>query len=173
MGTKVTICMEKIFNTFLASPIGFVWLRGTEHGVTALDFLDKKCGSEDRTLPEVILRAKAELQEYFEGSRKKFTVPVLPEGTVFQQQVWKQLQKIPYGKTITYGDLTIRIGHDKRYARAVGSANGQNPISILIPCHRVIGAQGKLTGYASGIWRKKWLLEHEGSLINQQLHLFR
>lgn len=101
-----------------------------------------------------------QLMNYFSGKLNSFDLPLNPEGTVFQQKVWAELIKIPYGETITYMELAVRLG-DAKAIRAVGTANGRNPIAILIPCHRVIGAGNKLTGYAGGIWRKKLLLELE------------
>lgn len=104
-----------------------------------------------------------QLNEYFDGTRKKFNVPLDVEGTEFQKRVWKELQKIPYGKTISYKTLSEKLG-DVKAVRAVGKANGQNPIAIIIPCHRVIGADGKLTGYAGGLDIKEKLLHLEGAL---------
>ena len=101
-----------------------------------------------------------QLREYFAGTRKEFDVTLDIEGTDFQKRVWEELRKIPYGKTISYKSLSEKLG-DVKAIRAVGKANGQNPIAIIIPCHRIIGSDGSLTGYAGGLWRKKWLLEHE------------
>lgn len=108
----------------------------------------------------VLESCKEQLTAYFSGKLISFDLPLNPEGTAFQQKVWAELLKIPYGETITYMELAIRLG-DVKAIRAVGTANGRNPIAILIPCHRVIGAGNKLTGYAGGIWRKKALLELE------------
>jgi methylated-DNA-[protein]-cysteine S-methyltransferase len=101
------------------------------------------------------------MDEYFEGSRKEFQLPLAPEGTDFQKRVWSELLNIPYGATCSYLDVARALG-DANAIRAVGAANGRNPISIIIPCHRVIGADGSLTGYGGGLWRKEWLLRHEG-----------
>lgn len=109
---------------------------------------------------EVLESCKAQLKDYFSGNLKAFDLPLSPEGTEFQQKVWAELIKIPYGETITYMELAVRLG-DAKAIRAAGTANGRNPIAIIIPCHRVIGAGNKLTGYAGGIWRKKILLEIE------------
>lgn len=108
----------------------------------------------------VLLKCKQQLDDYFSGKSVGFDLPLNAEGTEFQKKVWVELLKIPYGETITYMDLAIRLG-DSKAVRAVGTANGRNPIAIVIPCHRVIGAGNKLTGYAGGIWRKKILLELE------------
>lgn len=109
---------------------------------------------------KIILETKKQLTEYFNGTRKKFDLPITINGTPFQQQAWQQLSKIPYGKTISYGEQARRLG-DKNKARAVGLANGQNPIPIIIPCHRVIGSNGKLTGFGGGLDKKELLLELE------------
>jgi methylated-DNA-[protein]-cysteine S-methyltransferase len=101
-----------------------------------------------------------QLDEYFLGKRKNFDLPLSLHGTTFQLAVWKQLETIPYGKTKTYKDIAIGVGNEKA-VRAVGLTNGRNPIAIVVPCHRVIGSNGKMVGYASGVWRKEWLLAHE------------
>src|SRR5699024_5673425 len=116
-----------------------------------------------------LTEAVAQLKAYFEGDLQNFSLTLNPKGTSFQQKVWKALGDIPYGTTISYLDLAKTLG-DPKAVRAVAAANGKNPIMIVVPCHRVIGSDGSLTGYASGIWRKKWLLEHEHAL--QQLSLF-
>jgi methylated-DNA-[protein]-cysteine S-methyltransferase len=103
-----------------------------------------------------------QLDEYFKGKRKKFSVPLLLDGTDFQKAVWRQLQRIPCGQTASYGDVARAIGSPQAF-RAVGNANNKNPIPLIIPCHRVIGSDGKLVGFGSGIWRKEWLLDHEKS----------
>lgn len=112
-----------------------------------------------------------QLNEYFEGSRKIFDIPLQQEGTPFQQKVWAQLLNIGYGKTISYLTLSKQIG-DTKAIRAVGTTNGKNQIAIIVPCHRVIGSDGSLTGYAGELWRKKWLLEHEGKFANGVQTLF-
>ena len=109
---------------------------------------------------KIILQTQKQLMEYFAGQRKNFNLPLALNGTDFQIQAWKQLQKIPYGKTISYGEQAEKIG-DKKKARAVGMANGCNPVSIVVPCHRVIGSNGKLVGFDGGLPYKQWLLEHE------------
>jgi methylated-DNA-[protein]-cysteine S-methyltransferase len=118
----------------------------------------------------VIEQCILELDEYFNKGRKFFTIELNPSGTEFQKRVWNELLTIPFGKTVSYEALAIRIG-DIKAIRAVGLANGQNPIAVIIPCHRVIGKNGDLTGYAGGIENKEWLLYHEGSLL-RQLNLF-
>ena len=103
-----------------------------------------------------------QLTEYFKGRRQKFSIPLVLEGTDFQKAVWRQLQKIPFGQTASYGDVARAVGSPRAF-RAVGNANNKNPIPLIIPCHRVIGSDGKLVGFGGGIWRKEWLLEHEQS----------
>lgn len=148
----------------MASPIGILLLTGTREGLTGL-YLETGGTASDAVMsavrdPAAFTEAKRQLQEYFDGSRREFSLPLLPEGTPFQQMVWEALRDIPYGTTISYQELAGRIGADKA-VRAVGAANGANPIPIIIPCHRVIGADGSLTGYGGGIERKRWLLDHE------------
>jgi methylated-DNA-[protein]-cysteine S-methyltransferase len=109
-----------------------------------------------------------QFEEYFEGKRTQFDLKLAPEGTEFQKKVWKQLQEIQFGKTLTYQQMANQLGNPK-VIRAAASANGRNPISIVIPCHRVIGSDGSLTGYAGGLHRKKWLLEHESPVKQQSL----
>jgi methylated-DNA-[protein]-cysteine S-methyltransferase len=110
--------------------------------------------------PALFSEVQRQLDAYFAGDLRIFDLPLSPNGTEFQQTVWQELLKIPYGETISYGQLATRLG-DPNLSRAVGAANGQNPISIIVPCHRVIGASGKLTGYAGGLETKQWLLDHE------------
>lgn len=111
-------------------------------------------------MPPILSECVRQLDEYFKGKRKEFTLDLLPRGTGFQRRAWEQLRQIPYGETISYSRQAERMG-DKKACRAVGGANGKNPISIVIPCHRVIGKNGSLTGFGSGVWRKEWLLAHE------------
>jgi len=113
---------------------------------------------------EVLARTREQLSEYFAGTRTSFDLPLDPRGTPFELSVWKELRAIPYGATRSYSDIARRLG-DPRSTRAVGAANGKNPIPIIVPCHRVIGAHGELTGFGGGIDRKRWLLEHEGALL--------
>ena len=148
----------------MASPIGTLLLTGTKEGLTGL-YLETGGAASAAVMsavrdPAAFAGAKRQLQEYFDGTRREFSLPLLPEGTPFQQMVWEALRDIPYGTTISYQELANRIGAEKA-VRAVGAANGANPIPIIIPCHRVIGADGSLTGYGGGIERKRWLLDHE------------
>lgn len=137
--------------------------------VTFLSSLENKALVEyEPTSDDVLKEACRQLDEWFAGERQEFDLPLAPDGTEFQQQVWQALQKIPYGTTCSYGDLARQLGRPSA-SRAVGAANGQNPIALIIPCHRVIGADGSLTGYAFGIERKKKLLNFEAQ---HQLRLF-
>jgi len=148
------------------SPIGLLEICGEEEWITDVNFVDS-AKAEVQPSP-VVQQCTLQLEEYFSGKRKEFDLPLKPKGTEFQRKVWAQLQHIPFGETISYLTLAKHLG-DLKATRAVGLANGKNPISIIIPCHRVIGANGKLTGYAGGLWRKKWLLNHENSLAENDL----
>lgn len=147
-----------LYHSSLHNDLGHLIIRGTEHYITEVSFTDDLPETENPN--EVIQECKRQLTEYFAGNRKEFDLPLLPAGTEFQIDIWNLLQKIPYGKTISYLDLARQFG-DVKAIRAVGLANGKNPVAIIIPCHRVIGSNGELTGYAGGLWRKKWLLELE------------
>ncbi|MCU0595610.1 MAG: methylated-DNA--[protein]-cysteine S-methyltransferase [Desulfobacterota bacterium] len=149
----------EVFKAYYPSPIGPVEISGTRKGILSIGFV-KKGLPNDRDLPECVKEAIRQLEEYFKGERKDFSLRLLPEGTPFQKLVWQQLRKIPYGNVVSYGDVARAIGKPKAF-RAVGGANNKNPIGIVVPCHRVIGSDGKMVGYGSGIWRKEWLLEHE------------
>lgn len=119
----------------------------------------------------LIIKCMQQLQEYFDGKRTEFELPLQQEGSAFQQRVWTALNNIPYGRTISYLELSKRIGNAKAI-RAVGTTNGKNTISIIVPCHRVIGSNGNLTGYGGDLWRKQWLLEHEAKFANGVQRLF-
>lgn len=152
------------YRHFFKSPIGMIELTATESALLSLYFRDsEKMPSEKSTLP-LLLEAEKQLNEYFNGTRCEFDLPLLPQGTDFQMRVWRELQNVQFGKTVSYQDIAVGLG-DKNAVRAVGNANGKNPISVIIPCHRVIGRDGSLIGYGGGIWRKEWLLKHEGALI--------
>ncbi len=121
-------------------------------------------GADSGPASEILARARQQLAEYFARARTTFDLPLAAEGSEFEHRVWDALRSIPYGATTSYGEIARRLG-DARNARAVGAANGKNPIPIIVPCHRVIGANGDLTGFGGGIDRKRWLLEHEGALL--------
>lgn len=146
---------------FLNTPVGWLKLIGDNNFLTAIEFTDESGteAPETHLLNEVV----HQLQEYFAGKRFTFDLPLKPRGTPFQQKVWRALLEIPYGQTVSYKDIAIKIDSPKA-VRAIGMANAKNPIPIIIPCHRVIGANGKLVGYSSGLWRKEWLLRHERAL---------
>ncbi|MDC6361979.1 MULTISPECIES: methylated-DNA--[protein]-cysteine S-methyltransferase [Flavobacteriaceae] len=143
---------------YLQTPIGFAEFQGDENGLASVSVFDDK--KPIGIIPEVLEDAIYQFKEYFEGSRKEFDLKLNPSGTDFQKKVWDALLEIPFGKTISYLELSKRLG-DVKAIRAVASANGKNPLWIVVPCHRVIGTNGDLTGYAGGLHRKKWLLEHE------------
>ena len=144
---------------FFKTPIGTARIVGNQDGISEISVLNEKVDST-QLVPEVLLECVKELTEYFEGNRKDFSIKINPKGTDFQKAVWDELLNIPFGKRTTYMKQTLKLGNEKAI-RAVASANGKNPIWIVIPCHRVVGTDGSLTGYAGGLWRKKWLLEHE------------
>lgn len=151
---------------FISSPLGITKIEGDEKGVAVISVLSE--GELSTTIPNQLQEAVLQLQEYFEGKRQDFTFKLNPKGTDFQQKVWKELLNIPFGRTISYLDLSKKLG-DVKVIRAAASANGKNPLWIVVPCHRVIGTDGSLTGYAGGLWRKKWLLEHENPTTQQSL----
>ena len=154
--------MIQLYYTYYESPIGLISIGGTEEYISELLFIDNAAEMThgEPGITEVIHQCTEELIEYFHGKRKEFQVPIFQAGTEFQEQVWNQLLHIPYGKTISYLELAEQIG-DPKATRAVAAANGKNKIMLLRPCHRVIGSDRSLTGYAGGTWRKKWLLQHE------------
>jgi methylated-DNA-[protein]-cysteine S-methyltransferase len=143
----------------ISSPLGFTKIVGDDDGIVSITVLNSEEKITD-IIPVELEDCVFQLQEYFDGKRKDFDIKLNPEGTDFQKKVWNQLLEIPYGKTLSYLDLSKRLG-DIKAIRAVANANGKNPIWIIIPCHRVIGSDGSLTGYAGGLNRKQWLLEHE------------
>lgn len=157
--------MREIFTAHLESPIGWVEIQAVRQGILSLNFVEKiesgrrpAAGASDP--PEVLKAGLAQIGEYFRGARSSFSVPLALEGTDFQMNVWKALLRVPYGETTTYLDLAAAVGNRKA-TRAVGGANHRNPISIIVPCHRVVGSDGRLTGYGGGLSRKEWLLAHE------------
>lgn len=151
--------MTKTYTAFLGSPIGWLRVQADETALRAVDFVESP-GAGEPAPPAVLTQALVELEGYFRGERTSFSLPLGLEGTPFQRRVWDGLLRVPYGRTTTYRDLAAAVGHP-RATRAVGGANHRNPVSIIVPCHRVIGADGGLTGYGGGLWRKEWLLSHE------------
>jgi methylated-DNA-[protein]-cysteine S-methyltransferase len=151
---------------FIESPLGITKIVGDENGISVISVLGE--GEISTEIPKNLNECVSQLREYFDGIRQDFDFKLNPQGTEFQQKVWQELLNIPFGKTISYLDLSKKMG-DVKAIRAVASANGRNPLWIVIPCHRVIGTDGSLTGYAGGLWRKKWLLEHESPSKQQSL----
>ena len=161
----------KTETTYYKTPIGIAKIVGDTNGIQAVSVLDEKEVSDTdlkKSTPYCLQDCVVQLEEYFNGERASFNLTVNPKGTAFQIKVWKSLLNIPYGKTTNYLAQSKALG-DAKAIRAVATANGKNPLWIIIPCHRVIGSDGSLTGYAGGIWRKKWLLEHENPLKQQTL----
>ncbi len=149
------------YQSYLKTPIGYLRILSNGEGISEIKFQDTD-GPED---PDIHTEsARTQLQEYFEGRRNQFDLPLSPIGTDFEEGVWDELKTIPYGSTTTYGTIAQKLG-DKNFAQAVGHANGKNRIAVVIPCHRVIGSDNKLVGYAGGLHRKEWLLKHEGALL--------
>lgn len=151
---------------YLQTPIGTAILEGDADGISSIRVLDENV--PEGIVPEVLEDAVYQLREYFKGDRKTFDLKLNPSGTDFQKKVWEALLEIPYGTTLSYLELSKRLG-DVKAIRAVASANGRNPIWLVIPCHRIIGSNGDLIGYSAGLHRKKWLLEHESPMKQTSL----
>ncbi|WP_366187476.1 methylated-DNA--[protein]-cysteine S-methyltransferase [Flavobacterium ovatum] len=151
---------------YIKTPMGIAKITGDESGVASISISDEGVISND--IPSVLQEAVQQLTDYFEGKRTNFDLKLNPKGTDFQQKVWRVLQNIPFGKTMSYLELSQKLG-DVKAVRAVAAANGKNPLWIVVPCHRVIGSDGSLTGYAGGLGRKMWLLEHENPSSQQSL----
>lgn len=149
------------------SPLGFTKIIGDENGIASISILNSEEKVTD-VIPIQLEDCVHQLNEYFEGKRTQFDLMLNPEGTEFQKKVWLALQTIPYGKTLSYLEISQHLG-DVKAIRAVANANGKNPLWIVIPCHRVIGSNGSLIGYAGGLYRKQWLLEHENPYKQQRL----
>jgi methylated-DNA-[protein]-cysteine S-methyltransferase len=151
---------------YIKTPLGIATIIGDENGISVISVSDE--GEVSKTIPTILQDVVSQLNAYFDGKRNDFDFKLNPKGTDFQQKVWKGLLEIPFGKTCSYMDLSNKLG-DVKAIRAVASANGKNPLWIVVPCHRVIGTDGSLTGYAGGLWRKRWLLEHENPTNQQSL----
>ena len=152
--------------THIKTPLGVAKIIGDENGISLISISDE--GEISETIPVVLQEAVTQLNEYFERKRIDFNFKLNPKGTDFQKKVWKGLLEVPFGKTRTYLEQSKILG-DVKAIRAVASANGKNPLWIVVPCHRIIGSDGSLTGYAGELWRKKWLLEHENPTMQQSL----
>jgi methylated-DNA-[protein]-cysteine S-methyltransferase len=162
--------MDNIFKTTVETPIGYLELRTNQEfllSVSFINFYKPPSGFE----PTILKQTKLQIDEYFKGLRKVFNLRLQPAGTKFQINVWEQVIKIPFGKTVSYLEIANQTG-SKNNTRAVGLANGKNPIPIIIPCHRIIGVNGKLTGYAGGLEKKRWLLQHELNYTDNSNLLF-
>lgn len=146
----------------MPSPLGDILLETDGIAITVVHFCDEPMTVTNAEHP-LLLQAKSELEQYFADERQTFSFPMAQTGTDFQQRVWAMLTTIPCGKTISYKTLAIQLG-DEKCIRAAGTANGKNQIAIAVPCHRVVGSSGELVGYAGGLWRKQWLLEHEAKM---------
>lgn len=157
--------MSDTYHTYYHSPVGLLKISGTEDYISEVTFHDtsQKAEGRKKNLPPMMINCVEQLIQYFNGQRRQFELPLDQPGTDFQQGVWNELVQIPFGKTISYLELARRIG-DTKATRAVANANGKNNIAIIVPCHRVIGSNKELVGYAGGLWRKKWLLEHEAKV---------
>lgn len=152
---------------YIQTPLGTTYIAGDSNGISEISTIEQSVPVSD-VIPEELQLCVTQLQSYFKGELTEFTFKMNPQGTDFQKRVWQQLLTIPYGTTTSYAELTRQLG-DMKAIRAVASANGKNPLWIAVPCHRVIGSDGSLTGYAGGLWRKKWLLEHESPAKQQSL----
>jgi methylated-DNA-[protein]-cysteine S-methyltransferase len=148
---------------YYATPVGIARITETDGAISAISITDMPAGLDASPTPLLQLAAR-QLDEYFAGTRRTFDFPIKQQGSPFQQEVWNVLSNIEYGKTITYTQQS-NIMKNPLAIRAIAAANGKNHLWIVVPCHRVIGASGDLTGYAGGLWRKKWLLEHEANVL--------
>lgn len=158
----------EMISTYYRSPLGLLRISGTDVYISEISFMDnvEDTGSGDLNGPlsPIIIQCIEQLIQYFQGQRRVFELPVHQEGTDFQRRVWNELASIPFGKTISYLEQARRLG-DPKNIRATAAANGRNHIAIVVPCHRVIGSKRDLVGYGGGLWRKKWLLEHETKIL--------
>ena len=159
-----------ISTTYYKSPLGLLRVGGTSSYINEISFVDHLDGSEAEhaglrgPVPPLVIQCIEQLIQYFQGQRRVFDFPICQEGTPFQQSVWTELTAIPFGKTLSYLELSRRLG-DTKAIRAAAAANGKNNIVIVVPCHRVIGSKRDLVGYGGGLWRKKWLLDHETKIM--------
>lgn len=165
--------MPEEFHTYYHSPVGLLKIGATKDYVTQVSFHDssQKPEGSKKHMPDMLIDCVEQLIQYFNGQRRQFELVLNQPGTAFQQDVWNILMQIPYGKTISYLDLARKTG-DTKATRAVANANGKNDIAIIVPCHRVIGSNKQLVGYAGGLWRKKWLLELEMKVAHGVQTLF-
>ncbi|WP_115460835.1 methylated-DNA--[protein]-cysteine S-methyltransferase [Winogradskyella aurantiaca] len=151
----------------IETPIGWAELHGDTNGLSVIKIVDEQ-PEVSGSIPEALIEVSIQLKDYFNNNRTSFDLSINPDGTSFEKRVWQELSKIPFGKTLSYLELSKKLGNSKAI-RAVARANGKNPLWVVIPCHRVIGSDGSLTGYAGGLHRKEWLLRHEGAIKQQSL----
>jgi len=163
--------MGKLFVSYMDTPVGLIKVIADPENVVSVIYPGRRSDDEDPN--ELTKNCVSQLQEYFAGSRKVFDIPIRAKGSEFQVRVWEELMAVPFGTCTTYVDLARKLG-DTKFTRAVGLANARNRINILVPCHRVISRDGRLTGYSGGLWRKGWLLKHERMVagLTHQLDLF-
>jgi methylated-DNA-[protein]-cysteine S-methyltransferase len=154
-----------MYKSIINSPIGFIEIKAGDEGITSILFLDEEETENNLLENPHIMNCIDQIKKYFNGELKVFNITLDINGTEFQKSVWNRLLQIEYGKKISYNQLAEELG-DKKQVRAAANANSQNPIALIVPCHRVIGSDGSLTGYAGGLWRKKWLLDHEAKFSN-------
>jgi O-6-methylguanine DNA methyltransferase len=153
--------LAETFTAYYQSPVGLLRIAGTSDCISEVSFQDTAAENfQQNGLPPLAIQCIEQLIQYFSGQRRVFELPICQQGTPFQLETWSQLMTIPFGKTISYIQLAIRTG-DQKASRAVAAASGKNHVAIIVPCHRVIGSNRELVGYGGGLWRKKWLLEHE------------
>jgi methylated-DNA-[protein]-cysteine S-methyltransferase len=171
--TGIQNLMSELYTTYYHSPVGVLRISGTDDYISEVHFYDTstKLGGKNKNMPPLMIQCIEQLIQYFNGQRRQFELPLNQPGTAFQQSVWSELVGIPFGKTISYLELARKTG-DTKATRAVASANGKNNIAIIVPCHRVIGANRDLVGYGGGLWRKKWLLDHELKIAHGVRTLF-
>jgi methylated-DNA-[protein]-cysteine S-methyltransferase len=167
--------LTELFTTYYRSPVGVLRIAGTEHYISVIGFEDEDQAHNRKPSegapPPLLIQAIEELIQYFNGERRHFEFPIHQRGTDFQEKVWNELLNIRYGRTVSYLELSRRLG-DTKSIRAAASANGKNNLAIVVPCHRVIGSKNDLVGYGGGLWRKKWLLDHENRIANGVQTLF-
>jgi methylated-DNA-[protein]-cysteine S-methyltransferase len=165
--------MSETHTTYYHSPVGLLKISGTNEYISEVSFHDtsQKAEGNKKHIPPMLINCVEQLIQYFNGQRRVFELPLHQAGTTFQQDVWSILTQIPFGKTISYLELARKTG-DTKATRAVANANGKNNIAIIVPCHRVIGSDKTLVGYAGGLWRKKWLLELEAKVAHGVQTLF-
>lgn len=164
---------EGIFRTYYQSPIGKICIQGTEDAITSISFSEGDAVLKPVLDGGLVKECADQLKAYFAGNLRVFSLQLEAQGTEFQESVWKSLFRIPFGETLSYAQMATVLGNPK-VIRAAASANGANPIAIVIPCHRVLGSDGKLVGYSGGLWRKEWLLRHESNIAGtkKQLEIF-